>query len=119
MLTHILLTPLASLLLARAGLGRGVAISLVVLLVGMVVRSLDGLPGALAGTLYGAMTQNIFAGPIAEKLGLLSKEEAFSKEIILQGVLSIQAGNNPRVVEMQLVSFLSVKAQAHAMKAAA
>jgi CP family cyanate transporter-like MFS transporter len=45
-----LATPLASALLARAGLGRGVSISLVVLLVGIVVRSLDGLPAALAGT---------------------------------------------------------------------
>ena len=60
------LTPLASLLLARAGLGRGVAVSLVVLLVGMVVRSLDGLPGALAGTLLigAAITVGNIAVPV-------------------------------------------------------
>jgi chemotaxis protein MotA len=89
-------------------------------------RNLDGdaaiigkaLAGALTGTLYGALLQNIFAGPMAEKLGLRSKEEAFSKEIIMQGVLSIQAGNNPRVVEMQLMSFLSNKQQAALPKAA-
>jgi CP family cyanate transporter-like MFS transporter len=45
-----LATPAASAVLARLGLGRGVAVSLVVLLVGIVVRSLDGLPAALAGT---------------------------------------------------------------------
>ena len=45
-----LATPLASALLARTGLARGVSISLIVLLAGIVVRSLDGLPGALAGT---------------------------------------------------------------------
>ena len=73
---------------------------------------------ALVGTLYGALLQNLVAGPIAEKLGLRSKEEAFSKEIILQGVLSIQAGNNPRVVEMQLLSFLSPGQQAALPKAA-
>lgn len=73
---------------------------------------------ALVGTLYGALLQNMIAGPIAEKLGLRSKEEAFAKEIMLQGVLSIQAGNNPRVVEMQLMSFLSAKQQAHMPKAA-
>jgi len=73
---------------------------------------------ALVGTLYGALLQNMVAGPIAEKLGLRSKEEAFAKEIMLQGVLSIQAGNNPRVVEMQLMSFLSAKQQAHMPKAA-
>jgi chemotaxis protein MotA len=76
------------------------------------------LAAALAGTLYGAMVQNVLAGPIAEKLGIISKEEAFAKEIILQGVLSIQAGNNPRVVEMQLMSFLSAKQQAAMPKAA-
>ena len=57
---------------------------------------------ALTGTLYGCMLQNLVAGPISEKLGFRSQEEAFAKEIMLQGVLSIQAGNNPRVVEMQL-----------------
>src|SRR3954468_18778240 len=73
---------------------------------------------ALVGTLYGALLQNLIAGPMAEKLGLKSKEEAFIKEIILQGVLSIQAGNNPRVVEMQLMSFLSSSQQAAMPKAA-
>ena len=46
-----LATPLASALLARAGLGRGVLLALAVLLVGIVVRSLDGLPAAIVGTL--------------------------------------------------------------------
>jgi chemotaxis protein MotA len=73
---------------------------------------------ALVGTLYGALLQNLVAGPVAEKLGIRSKEEAFTKEIILQGVLSIQAGNNPRVVEMQLMSFMSPKEQAAMPKAA-
>ncbi len=76
------------------------------------------LAGALTGTLYGALLQNLFAGPMAEKLGLRSKEEAFAKEIVMHGVLSIQAGNNPRVVEMQLMSFLSNKQQAALPKAA-
>jgi chemotaxis protein MotA len=73
---------------------------------------------ALTGTLYGCMLQNLVAGPISEKLGFRSAEEAFAKEIMLQGVLSIQAGNNPRVVEMQLMSFLSSKQQASIPKAA-
>ncbi|HZN68427.1 MAG TPA: MotA/TolQ/ExbB proton channel family protein [Tepidisphaeraceae bacterium] len=73
---------------------------------------------ALVGTLYGALLQNLIAGPMAEKLSLKSREEQFTKEIILQGVLSIQAGNNPRVVEMQLLSFLSPTQQAALPKAA-
>src|SRR5262249_36522391 len=73
---------------------------------------------ALTGTVYGCILQNLVAGPIAEKLAMRSHEEAFAKEIVLQGVLSIQAGNNPRVVEMQLLSFLSSKQQAAIPKAA-
>ena len=60
---------------------------------------------ALTGTLYGCLLQNLIAGPIAEKLAARSHEEAFAKEIILQGVLAIQAGNNPRVVEMRVAEF--------------
>jgi chemotaxis protein MotA len=78
----------------------------------------QALAVALTGTLYGALLQNLVAGPVAEKLGLRSKEEIFRKEIILQGVLAIQAGNNPRVVEMQLLSFLSASQQAAMPKAA-
>lgn len=73
---------------------------------------------ALTGTLYGAMLQNVIAGPMAEKLSLRSREEAIVKEIILQGVLAIQAGNNPRVVEMQLLSFVSTRQQQAFAKAA-
>jgi chemotaxis protein MotA len=78
----------------------------------------QALAVALTGTLYGCMLQNLIAGPISEKLAMRSHEEAFVKEIILQGVLSIQAGNNPRVVEMQLLSFLSTSQQAAMPKAA-
>jgi len=78
----------------------------------------NALAVALTGTLYGCILQNLIAGPVAEKLGLRSQEEVFAKEIVLQGVLSIQAGNNPRVVEMQLLSFLSTRQQETLAKAA-
>jgi chemotaxis protein MotA len=78
----------------------------------------NALAIALTGTLYGCILQNLIAGPVAEKLVIRSQEEIFVKEIILQGILSIQAGNNPRVVEMQLLSFLSSRQQAALPKAA-
>ena len=78
----------------------------------------QALAVALTGTLYGCILQNLVAGPVAEKLAFRSQEEIFAKEIILQGVLSIQAGNNPRVVEMQLLSFLSTTQQDALPKAA-
>ena len=110
--------------LAKFGPGFGLMATLIAQVA--MFRSLGGeasaigaaLAVALTGTLYGCMLQNLVAGPIAEKLALRSHEEAFAKEIILQGVLSIQAGNNPRVVEMQLLSFLSTKQQAAIPKAA-
>jgi len=110
--------------LAKFGPGCGLIACLIaqVALFGNLTGDPQAIGGALAialvGTLYGAMLQNVFAGPIAEKLGLMSKEELFVKEIVLNGVLSIQAGNNPRVVEMQLLSFLSTKQQASMAKAA-
>ncbi|HWE92535.1 MAG TPA: MotA/TolQ/ExbB proton channel family protein [Tepidisphaeraceae bacterium] len=110
--------------LAKFGPGFGLMATLIAQVA--MFRHLDGdasvigkaLAIALTGTLYGCMLQNLVAGPIAEKLSLRSHEEAFAKEIILQGVLSIQAGNNPRVVEMQLMSFLSSRQQAAIPKAA-
>src|SRR5271156_222024 len=78
----------------------------------------SALAVALTGTLYGCLLQNLVAGPISEKLALRSKEEAFAKEIMLNGILAIQAGNNPRVVEMQLMSFLSTRQQEAMPKAA-
>jgi chemotaxis protein MotA len=110
--------------LAKFGPGFGLMATLIAQVA--MFRSLGGDAGtigtalavALTGTLYGCILQNLVAGPIAEKLSLRSIEEAFAKEIMLQGVLAIQAGNNPRVVEMQLLSFLSNKQQAAIPKAA-
>jgi len=111
-------------MIAKFGPGCGLVACLVAQVA--MFRNLAGDPAvigsalavALTGTLYGALLQNLMAGPVAEKLGLKSREEVFVKEIILQGVLSIQAGNNPRVVEMQLLSFLSAKEQMALPKAA-
>jgi chemotaxis protein MotA len=64
---------------------------------------------ALLGTLYGCLVCNVICGPIGEKLGLRSAEEQFVKEMTLVGVMSIQAGDNPHVVQMKLQAFLSEK----------
>lgn len=110
--------------LAKFGPGFGLMATLIAQVA--MFRNLSGDAGvigkalaiALTGTLYGCILQNLIAGPVAEKLTLRSQEEVFAKEIILQGILSIQAGNNPRVVEMQLMSFLSTKQQEAMPKAA-
>ena len=68
---------------------------------------------ALLGTLYGTLWANVICGPVADKLAVRSKEEIFNKHIIIQGILSIQAGDNPRIVESKLLSFLSSSERAH------
>ncbi len=64
-----------------------------------------GMAVALITTLYGAVVANVFCLPFAEKLNCLSKEELMEKEIIVRGILAIQAGDNPRVIEQRLKSF--------------
>jgi chemotaxis protein MotA len=61
---------------------------------------------ALVGTLYGAAMANMICMPCAEKLAYLSHQEQLSKEIVLQGVVAIQAGDSPRVVEQKLSAYL-------------
>lgn len=68
---------------------------------------------ALLGTLYGTLWANVVCGPIADKLAVRSKEELFCKQIVIQGILAIQAGDNPRIVESKLLSFLSNTERAH------
>ncbi|MGN6368366.1 MAG: motility protein A [Phycisphaerae bacterium] len=68
---------------------------------------------ALLGTLYGTIWANVICGPLCDKLAVRSKEELFNKQIIIQGILSIQAGDNPRIVESKLLSFLSHGERAH------
>ena len=57
-----------------------------------------GMAVALLTTLYGAIIANAIFLPLADKLGLRSEEEVLRKSIIIKGVMSIQAGDNPRVV---------------------
>ena len=65
-----------------------------------------GMAVALLTTFYGAVAAYAVFGPMADKLGARSREELLLKEIIIRGVLSIQSGDNPRVVEQKLNAFL-------------
>ncbi len=65
-----------------------------------------GMAVALLTTLYGAIMANVVFLPLADKLALRTNEEALAKTIIIKGVMSIQAGDNPRVVESKLKTFL-------------
>ena len=65
-----------------------------------------GMAVALLTTLYGAVFANVIALPISDKLARRSAEEVLVKSIIIKGVMSIQSGDNPRVVEQKLKTFL-------------
>lgn len=62
---------------------------------------------ALVTTFYGSLLANWIATPIATKLKANNTKEIMVKNIMVEGLLSIQAGENPRVIEEKLKSFLA------------
>jgi chemotaxis protein MotA len=68
-----------------------------------------GMATALVTTFYGAILANFILLPMAGKLKIKSAEEILLKEVMIEGILSIQAGDNPRIVEEKLKAFLAPK----------
>jgi len=64
---------------------------------------------ALITTFYGSILANVFGIPIARKLTVRTQEEVMTREMIVEGILAIQAGENPRLVEERLKVFLPPK----------
>ena len=64
---------------------------------------------ALITTLYGSLLANWVCIPVSNKLKADNAEEMMLKEVMIEGLLSIQAGENPRVIEEKLKSFLAPK----------
>lgn len=62
---------------------------------------------ALLTTLYGSLLANWLCVPISFKLKMNNELEIKMKEVMVEGLLSIQAGENPRVIEEKLKSFLA------------
>jgi chemotaxis protein MotA len=71
-----------------------------------------GMAAALLTTLYGAILANVLFLPLADKLALKNEEEILIKTIIIKGVMAIQSGDNPRVVEQKLMTFLPPSSRA-------
>jgi len=111
-------------LIERHDIGKGIfttigkyapAFGMIGTLVGLVImlKNMDnpaaigpGMAVALLTTLYGALIANGLALPLADRLGRRSAEEVMTKTIIIKGVMAIQSGDNPRVVEQRLRAFL-------------
>ena len=66
-----------------------------------------GMATALITTFYGVLLANMLFNPISKKLKIIGDYEYLSKELILEGLLSIQDGENPRIIREKLNSFLS------------
>ena len=108
----------------RHGVGKGIldamgkyapAFGMIGTLVGLVImlQNMDdpskigpGMAVALLTTMYGAIVANAFALPLADRLARRSAEEVVIKTIIIKGVMAIQSGDNPRIVEQKLKTFL-------------
>jgi chemotaxis protein MotA len=91
----------------------GTIIGLVQMLMQMADPSQIGAPMAVAllTTFYGTLLANLVFLPIAGKLKTRSKQEILVKQLVLEGVISIQSGDNYRVVEQKLKAFIAPKAR--------
>jgi chemotaxis protein MotA len=91
----------------------GTLVGLVIMLYNMDDASAIGpaMATALLTTLYGSLIANWLCNPIASKLKVNDAAETTLKSIMIEGLLSIQAGENPRVIEEKLKSFLAPSAR--------
>ena len=70
-----------------------------------------GMATALITTFYGSLCANLIFIPIATNLGEQTDEEMFTGQMIIDGILEIQAGSNPRLLEEKLMTYLSPSEQ--------
>lgn len=78
-----------------------------------------GMAVALITTLYGAIVSNLIFLPCAEKLAFIHRQEALAREIIVRGIMGIQSGDNPRIIEQKLNTYVPPRARAGAQEQAA
>ncbi len=96
----------------------GTLVGLVNMLKGM---NLDGdgasdigpaMATALITTFYGCILANMIFNPIASKLSIRNEEELLYKQVMIEGVLAIQAGDNPKFLKEKLVTYLKQSSRA-------
>lgn len=66
-----------------------------------------GMSKALITTFYGSLLASLLLNPMAANLSYKTSREATIREMMLEGILAIQSGVNPRIVEEKLVSYLN------------
>ena len=70
-----------------------------------------GMATALITTFYGSFFANLVFIPVANNLTAQTEEEMYTGQMIIEGILGIQAGSNPRVLEERLMTYLSPREQ--------
>lgn len=76
----------------------------------------SGMGQALITTFYGSLLANLFCNPVATNLSKKSAKEVKFREMMLEGVLAIQSGVNPRIVEEKLITYLEPKEREEYLK---
>lgn len=86
----------------------GTLIGLVAMLLNMSDPSAIGpaMAVALITTFYGSLIGNVLGTPITNILIIRANDEALVQQLIMEGIMSIQRGDNPRTLEQKLLSFL-------------
>lgn len=69
----------------------------------------SGMAVAIITTFYGAVLAYLILNPMASKLSSKTVKESSTREMMLEGILSIQSGVNPRIIEDKLLCYLSLK----------
>ena len=69
------------------------------------------IASAFVATLWGVMSANVFWLPLASRLKRVSETECEQMELVIEGILAIQAGSNPRLIEQKLQSLLPAAAR--------
>jgi chemotaxis protein MotA len=69
----------------------------------------SGIATAFVATVYGVGSANLLFLPFANKLEIRHRHEMIIKEMVLQGIVAVSTGENPRLIEEKLTSFLSEK----------
>lgn len=76
---------------------------------GGATKMAQGMSTALVTTFYGSMLANLLLTPLAHKLHMRHDEEMVCKEIVMEGVMAIQAGDNPKHIEERLNAYVCEK----------
>ena len=76
----------------------------------------QGIAGAFVSTLYGVGFANLLFLPVAGKLKMNTRERILLKEVVLQGIVSIQMEESPMVIEEKLVAYLKYHNKTHSIE---